>query len=71
MKLPQVRPRDCITALQRAGFTISRQSGSHVILKQAGRRAIVPRHNKPIAEGTLRRILDQAGLTDEEFLDLL
>ena len=71
MKLPQVRPRECITAPQHAGFIISRQSGSHVILKQGGRRVIVPRHNKPLTEGTLRSIIDQAGLTDEEFLNLL
>ncbi len=35
-----------------------------------GRRVSVPNHN-PIKPGTLRNIIDQAGLTVDEFLELL
>jgi predicted RNA binding protein YcfA (HicA-like mRNA interferase family) len=71
-KLPVVSGKDCVKALQRAGFVVSRQSGSHVIMKRENpkARADVPNH-KEIRHGTLRAILKQAGLTVEEFMNLL
>lgn len=56
-----------------AGFTVDRQSGSHVTLKKPGHRFIVtiPMHTKPLKEGTLRNIIRQAGLTVDEFLEHL
>jgi predicted RNA binding protein YcfA (HicA-like mRNA interferase family) len=56
--------------LEAAGFTIVGQKGSHVkFAKETGeglRTAIVPRHRE-ITVGTLRSILRQAGLSQEEF----
>lgn len=59
-------------ALERAGFVVKRQEGSHVILRRAEPFAqlVVPDH-KELDRGTLRAILRQADLTVEEFLRLL
>ncbi|MBU7025280.1 MAG: type II toxin-antitoxin system HicA family toxin [Theionarchaea archaeon] len=49
------------------------QTGSHIILRNEHkpyRRLTVP-HHKEVARGTLRAILRSAGLTVEEFLELL
>jgi predicted RNA binding protein YcfA (HicA-like mRNA interferase family) len=71
-KLPVVNARECIRALQKAGFVIDRQSGSHITLIRESPpvRVTVPNH-KPIARGTLRNILRDAGITVEEFIALL
>ncbi|MGI9010497.1 MAG: type II toxin-antitoxin system HicA family toxin [Nitrososphaeraceae archaeon] len=50
------------------GFSIERQSGSHLQLKHPdGRRLTVPRHD-PIKIGVLKAIVEQAKTTQEEFL---
>ncbi|MBX3084050.1 MAG: type II toxin-antitoxin system HicA family toxin [Anaerolineae bacterium] len=71
-KLPQVSGRECVRALQRAGFIVARQSGSHIIMKrlEPQARVTIPNHN-PIKPGTLRSIIREAGLTLEEFIELL
>ena len=62
--------RVILSALQRAGFSITSQKGSHIKLyKRAGDKnftVIVPNH-KEIAIGTFSSILKQAGLTKKEF----
>ena len=71
-KLPVVSAQDCIKALQRIGFVIDRQRGSHVTLKrdEPPGRVTVPSH-KELKPGMLRRIIRDAGLTVEEFITLL
>jgi predicted RNA binding protein YcfA (HicA-like mRNA interferase family) len=71
-RLPSVRPREVIRALERAGWEIHRQRGSHVTLKKEGRRlVIVPMHAKDVPRGTLSGIIEDADLTAEEFIALL
>jgi predicted RNA binding protein YcfA (HicA-like mRNA interferase family) len=64
-----------LRALERAGFFVARTRGSHRIMAHrddSSRYAIVPVHgNKDLKPGTLRNILKQAGLTINEFLELL
>jgi predicted RNA binding protein YcfA (HicA-like mRNA interferase family) len=72
-KLPVVSGREVVRALERAGFRIDRQKGSHIIMREPlppFRRITVPDH-KTISAGTTRAIIRQAGLTIEQFLDLL
>lgn len=69
-RLANVSGRDCVKALQRAGFTVIRQSGSHIILDKDGVTVSVPNH-RPMKVGTVRSIIRQANLTVEEFLELL
>lgn len=71
-KLPSISGRACMKALERAGFVVRRQEGSHVILRRAQpfSQLVVPDH-KELDRGTLRAIIRQADLTVEEFLRLL
>ena len=56
--------------LEKAGFAQAGQTGSHIkfakITNHETRTAIVPKHRE-VASGTLRSILRQAGLSEEEF----
>jgi predicted RNA binding protein YcfA (HicA-like mRNA interferase family) len=53
------------------GFQPVRQRGSHIVLESADDRSLtVPRHDE-IQRGTLLRIIEEAGLTKEEFMKLL
>lgn len=73
-KIPAVTPRQVLAALKRAGFHIHHQKGSHITLKHSSdpaRRVTVPYHTHDLKRKTLARILEQAGLTDEQFLNLL
>lgn len=71
-KLPKISGRDCMKALNRAGFYLKRQSGSHMILRRDDPFAqlVVPDH-KELDRGTLRAIIRQAGLSVEQFVELL
>jgi predicted RNA binding protein YcfA (HicA-like mRNA interferase family) len=72
-KLPTgLSGREVRAALERAGFVFRRQSGSHMMLRrdQPYARVVVPDH-KQVRTGTLRRIVADAGLTVEQFVELL
>lgn len=70
--LRPTEPEEVIRALERAGFAIVRQRGSHVRLGHAdGRVVTVPVHpGREIGRGLLRKILRDAELSVEEFLSL-
>jgi predicted RNA binding protein YcfA (HicA-like mRNA interferase family) len=71
--LPHVSGRKVIQALLKVGYEKDRQKGSHIVMRQIlypHRRIVVPDH-KEIAKGTLRSIIRYAGLTVEEFANLL
>ncbi len=73
-RLPVLSAREVIAALQRAGFHIDRQAGSHVVMvnDEKQRAAVVPVHGgRDLPRGLLHKILRQAGLTAEELRDLL
>ena len=73
MKLPVVSGSMAAKALCRLGYEVDVQEGSHVILRHSEpphRRLSVPNH-KELAKGTLRTLIRDAGLTVQEFLDLL
>jgi predicted RNA binding protein YcfA (HicA-like mRNA interferase family) len=74
VKLPLLPAREIVKALQKVGFDVVSQKGSHMKLKKKTdtemRIVIVPNHPEVLV-GTLASILRQAGLTREEFLELL
>ena len=72
-RLPTVSPRQVVGVLQRAGFEIDRQTGSHVVLYRAGdnARVVVPWHDRDLGRGLTLRIIKSAGLSRDEFIDLL
>ena len=72
-KLPVVSGQEIIKALRKFGYEPDHQTGSHIILRckeLPHRRLTIPNHNE-IAKGTLKKIINEAGLTREEFIDLL
>ena len=71
MKVPRdVSGDEAARALVRLGFERVRQSGSNLIMRKADVSLVVPQH-KPIKPGTLRGIIEQAGLTVEQFIEAL
>ena len=71
MKLPRdVSGAEAARALQRLGFVPLRQTGSHLILRRDNRTVVVPQH-KPLKPGTLKGLIEQAGLTLEQFVEEL
>lgn len=72
-KLPRnIKGKQLIRALKRLGFSQESAKGSHVRLTHAdGRWTQVAVHAKPIPQGTLRAILRQADLTQEELLAIV
>jgi predicted RNA binding protein YcfA (HicA-like mRNA interferase family) len=72
-RVPRIRPKKAIKALKKAGFFIDHQTGSHVILYKDNNSSpvTVPYHNKDLKVGTMSSIIKQAGLTVQEFIDLL
>ena len=69
-RLPRVTAAEALRALERAGFVLARQSGSHRILKNAaGRRVTVPLHSGSILHP--KSILRDAGLSVAAFQELL
>jgi len=71
-KLPIISGKECIEALENAGFYIKRRESSHMILRRDDpfAQVVVPDH-KEIDRGTLRAIIRQAGLSVAEFAKLL
>jgi predicted RNA binding protein YcfA (HicA-like mRNA interferase family) len=71
-KPPTISGRECVKALEQVGFYVSRQRGSHIIVRRDSPAItlVVPDH-KELDRGTLRAIIRQAGLTVDEFVDLL
>lgn len=70
--LPQISGRECAKALAGAGFSFRRQEGSHIILRRTEPFAqlVVPDHAE-LDRGTLRAIIRQAGLSIDQFKELL
>ena len=67
-KLPVLRPRKVIIALEKAGFHQVRQRGSHIQLKRGNLLVTVPNHPGDLNPQVLRSILRQAQMTVEEFI---
>ncbi len=79
-KLPRVRSQKTVKTLEKLGFVQIRQKGSHLILKKEIKSeqgeiieigCVIPMQRKTLAVGTLKNILNQAGVTVDEFLDNL
>ena len=73
-RIPSLSHHRVVNALQRAGFVVVRQKGSHIRLQKKTEqdtiKLIVPAH-KPIKRSTLAKIIKQANVTIEEFKELI
>ena len=73
-RLPILTAREVIKKLKKAGFIFDRQAkGSHEIWYNpiTKRRTTIPNHpGTDIPKGTLKAIIKETGLTEEEFMAL-
>lgn len=72
-RLPVVSGRELVRGLEKLGYVVDRQKGSHIVLRQVDppfRRVTIPDHRE-LAKGTLRAIVRQVGLTTDELTQLL
>jgi predicted RNA binding protein YcfA (HicA-like mRNA interferase family) len=71
-RLPAVNWQDAVRAFEGAGWQHDRTRGSHYILTRSGQPGLlsVPMHD-PIKRGTLRRLIREAGMTVDQFVNLL
>jgi predicted RNA binding protein YcfA (HicA-like mRNA interferase family) len=72
VKLPtDLSGQELVKVLLQVGFVVNRQRGSHIILRRDSpyARVVVPDH-KRVRAGTLRQILNEAGVTVEQLLEL-
>ena len=70
--VPLLRPREVVHAFEKLGWEVARQRGSHIILTKKGHIATLSIPNHPeVARGTLRSLITKAGITVEEFLEVL
>jgi predicted RNA binding protein YcfA (HicA-like mRNA interferase family) len=72
-KLPRLTAREIIAVLEKSGFSLARQSGSHMIYKDAaGKRVTIPFHSSKILHPkVLKSILRDAELSVEKLEELL
>ena len=69
-ELPVVSGATAIRALERLGFAIVRQRGSHVMLRRGASGCVVPNHRE-LKRGTLQGVLKQAGVAPDDFIAAL
>jgi predicted RNA binding protein YcfA (HicA-like mRNA interferase family) len=61
---------EAIRALERLGFAVMRQRGSHVMMRRGSVGCVVPLHHE-IKRGTLGGILRQSGVDAQTFIEAL
>lgn len=69
-KLPIISGADAVRALERLGFVVARQRGSHIVMRRGSSGCVVPNH-RDLKIGTLVGLLKQAGVSPEEFMEAL
>lgn len=69
-KIPGVNHRNAVRALEKAGFHIVREGRKHIVISDGTRFLTIPRNN-PINAFTMGGIVKDAGLSVEEFRNLL
>lgn len=73
-KLPVITSKKLLKALQRAGFVIDRQRGSHISMYHPDKPefiVVIPFHNVDLKKGMLKRILKDADMEIEDLIELL
>ena len=70
---PSVKAKEFIKVIEKLGFYLDRQKGSHAIYKDSqGRRVVVPIHlGKDLKQGTLLGMIQDIGIDKETFFELL
>lgn len=71
-RLANISGKEAVKAFGKAGWTLMGQVGSHAVMTKSGERAnlSIPQH-KELSTGTLRALIRAAGMTIDDFLELL
>ena len=69
-KLPVISGAEAVRVLERLGFVVVRQRGSHLVLRRGSSGCVVPNHRE-LKTGTLTGILKQAEVSVDEFISAL
>jgi predicted RNA binding protein YcfA (HicA-like mRNA interferase family) len=69
-KFPGLSGAEIVRALEKLGFSVARQSGSHIVMKRNGQGCVVTNH-KEVKIGTVNGVLRQAGVSAQEFSKVL
>ncbi len=72
-RLPRVKGKEIVRALEKAGFLVDRTRGSHMFLRHPdGRATVVPAHSgETIGPGLMRAIMRDAEMSIDDFANLL
>jgi predicted RNA binding protein YcfA (HicA-like mRNA interferase family) len=70
-RLPVCSGVDAMRAFRRLGYEVDHQTGSHIILRHSSQRRLTVPNHRELARGTLRALIREAGLTKEQFADVL
>ncbi len=66
-KLPRISGAETVRRLERLGFAVVRQRGSHIVMRRSASGCVVPNH-RALKVGTLAGVLRQAGISSDEFI---
>ena len=70
-RLPVCSGAEAVKAFRQLGYEVDHQTGSHIILRHPSQRRLTVPNHRELAKGTLRALIREAGLTKEQFTDLL
>lgn len=70
-RLPVCSGAEAVKAFRQLGYEVDHQTGSHIILRHSSQRRLTVPNHRELAKGTLRALIREAGLTNEQFSDLL
>jgi predicted RNA binding protein YcfA (HicA-like mRNA interferase family) len=70
-RLPVCSGADAVKAFCQMGYEVDHQTGSHIILRHPSQRRLTVPNHRELGKGTLRALIREAGLTKDQFTDLL
>ena len=70
-RLPVCSGADAVKAFRQLGYEVDHQTGSHIILRHSSQRRLTVPNHRELAKGTLRALIREAGLSKEQFAELL
>ena len=70
-RLPVCSGLEAVRAFRKLGYEVDHQTGSHIILRHPSLRRLTVPNQGELAKGTLRSLIREAGITKEQFTELL
>ncbi len=70
-RLPVCSGRDAVAAFERMGYALDHQTSTHIILRHPTQRRLTGPDHREVAKGTVRSSIREAGITKEQFIELL